>query len=178
VRLYFIIVAIWFAAASNAFGASMAEVVGAFALNCMGQMDDRPRLQESLEQSGVKLKPEHADPLLKPDSGVAYVSKFDNGGQMIAGILDAGGCKIISKEADRGDVVKMLERFKPHIRVRLIATEPDGNVARESFTVMFRGKPMFLRILGPVNAAGAAVEILPIGRQPSGIPSDKIVWPD
>ncbi len=171
-------VAIWIGATSTVLGASMAEVVGALAVSCMARIDETPKLLESFEQGGVKLRPEHADPLLKPDSGVAYLSKFDNGGQMIAGVLAAGGCKIISKEADRKEIIRMLERFKPQVSVRLIGTEPSGDVSRDSFTVVFRGKRMFLRILGPVNAAGASVEIFPLNRQPSEIPPDKIVWPD
>lgn len=180
-RLCFAIVTIWLAASAGAFGATMGEVVGAIALNCMGQVDERAKLEAFFQKEGTRLRPEHADPMLKPDTGAAYLSKYDNGGQMIAGVLDAGGCKIFSKEADRAEIVTMLgQRFKPQILVRQIFAEPsrDGQVLRETYTVLYRGKRMFLRILGPANNAGVAVEVLPLHRPPSGIPPERIAWPE
>lgn len=178
-RLFVAFATIWLGAASTALCATMAEVVGAFTVNCMGQIDNHPKLQEFLAKGGVKLRPEHGDPILKPHSGTAYLSKYDNGGQMIIGVVDGGGCKIISKEAERRDVARMVtESLKQHIRTRHIATESSKDVVRDTYTVVFRDKRVFMQVFGPVNKAGVSVEVFPFNRPPSELPPSRIVWPD
>ena len=88
---------------SSAFAASMGVVVGSFAMACMNNVETPSGMSE-LNKGGVQLRPEHADPILKPDRGTAYLHKFDNGGEMVVAIKETGGCKIYSKEALRPDV--------------------------------------------------------------------------
>jgi hypothetical protein len=64
----FVLLAYYFIGDAKA--ASMSVVVGTFALACMNHVDEPSRMSE-LNKGGVKLPPEQADPLLKPEHGSA-----------------------------------------------------------------------------------------------------------
>lgn len=169
----------------NALAAPMGVVIGSFALACMNNVDT-PSGLSALNKDGVQLLPEHADPFLKPDRGVAYLHKFDNGGQMIVGIKESGGCKVISKDALRQDVESMiLEGFRRgSIPNRVLSIEKDNHdgLLRTTFVVSYHGKHLFLVIFGPDNPAqtgGVSVEVSPAAHPPQNIsPQANISWPE
>jgi hypothetical protein len=127
-KLPFIAAAVCVAAAAlsgvgTAHAASMAEIVGAFSLACMSELDTPEKLSAHLG-GAAKLLPEHAEGFLKPDRGVVYRSKFDNGGDMMTGLREKGGCKIFSKDAVRRDVEKMLvQDYRDTVRARMLGQE-------------------------------------------------------
>jgi hypothetical protein len=168
----------------SAIAASMGIVVGGFALACMNNIET-PAGLSVLNKDAAKLRPEHADPFLRPDRGVAYLHKFDNDGQMIVGIKESGGCKIISKEALRQDVEGMiLEGFRRgSIPNRVLAIQKDDqhHLVQTTFAVSYHGKHLFLVLFGPDNAAqagGVSVEVSPASHPPQGVnPQGNIPWP-
>jgi hypothetical protein len=165
----------------DAKAASMSVVVGTFALACMNHVDEPSGMSE-LNKGGVKLPPEQADPLLKPEHGSAYLHGFDNGGRMIVAMKDAGGCKITSMEASRHDVEEMiLETFRrAPIPNRLLGSEKDKQLLRTTYAVSYRGKRLFLVVFGPdgPGSAGVNVEVFPAGHPPANVrPEATIDWP-
>lgn len=161
----------------------MAEVLGSVALACMGKLDQPAALSQLLlSGGGVQVRPEHAEPFLKPNRGSVILSKYDNGGQLMTGLKETGGCKLFSKEAARQDVELMIiERFRPTVRARLLRMENDKGLVRRTFAVTLRGKRLFLQIFGPQSdsAGGAFVEVWPPQERPPAIsPTIAIEWPD
>ena len=168
----------------SAIAASMGIVVGSFALACMNNIDSPAELSV-LNKDAAQLRPEHAAPVLKPDRGVGYLHKFDNGGQMIVGIKESGGCKILSMEALRPDVEGMiLEGFRrgsiPN-RVLAIHKDDQHHLVQTTFVVTYHGKHLFLVLLGPDNssqAGGVSVEVSPASHPPQNVnPQANIAWP-
>ena len=165
----------------SALAASMGAVVGSFAMACMNNVDAPSGLSE-LNKGGAKLRPEHAVPFLKPHRGSAYLHRFDNGGEMIVAIKDAGGCKIYSKEALRQDVDGLIfEIFRregtPH---RVLANQKEHLLTRTTLAVTYKGKRLFLVVFGPQGPkqAGIFVEVSPAGQPPENIsPRSAIDWP-
>jgi hypothetical protein len=162
--------------------APMAEVVGAFTLACMKNVD-QPSAMSGLNKDAAKLRPDHAQQFLKPDIGSAYLHSFDNGGRMIVGLLETGGCKISSQEALRGDVERMvLEVFRRNtVPNRVLANTMNQELIQTTYAVVFQGKRIFLVIFGPRDPAkpGAHVEISPATHPPKHISPQAVVdWPN
>ncbi|HEX2655622.1 MAG TPA: hypothetical protein VHN11_18495 [Xanthobacteraceae bacterium] len=176
----FIIAAANVAGAAEGSAASLSRVMGGATIMCMNNLGQRLPISEYiLGRKSERIPTDVAQAFLKSDSGFAYIARYDEGRELVVGLQDSGGCTLSSPDASPREVETMLiDEFRSNVHARLLGTESHGDLQRATYAVTFRGKQMFIRIVGREADQGAFVEVIPGDQPPASLgPQAKIDWP-